>query len=234
MQWVTRTHIPNVCLFQGSSCLHLEITTRGKGSSLFPCYSSLCNHGAPRKDESSSLSLILLLWESRIFYYLNNLLSWGSWSAVAQQAAMHLRQGIPKHKSRLGKEWIVSSPGEKGLGLVGDEDGHDPAMYTCSPESQAYPGLHHEKHGLQVQKGILPLCCALVRPHLERCIQLWGPSHKTDMDQLEQVQRRDSKMIRRLEHLICDYRLRELGFSLRKTMLWETSEHPPSTKGGLQ
>ncbi|KAK4829614.1 hypothetical protein QYF61_005741 [Mycteria americana] len=64
------------------------------------------------------------------------------------------------------------------------------------------------------REAILPLYCALVRPHLQCCIQLWSSQHSKDMDLLEQVQRRATKMIRGIEHLSYEESLREGRFRL--------------------
>jgi len=60
-----------------------------------------------------------------------------------------------------------------------------------------------------------------VQPHLESCIQLGSPQHKKDMELLEPVRRRATKMISFVEHLSYEHKLRELGlFNLKKRRLW--------------
>lgn len=71
----------------------------------------------------------------------------------------------------------------------------------------------------QHSKEILPLCPALLRPHLERCIQLWGSQHQKDMDLLEGVQERARDMLWELEPLCSGDTVRDLGwFSLEKQL----------------
>ncbi|XP_075302355.1 uncharacterized protein LOC142365581 [Opisthocomus hoazin] len=120
---------------------------------------------------------------------------------------LHLGRNKPMQQYRLAADLLESSSAERDLGVLVDDK---LTILGCIKKSVAS----------RSREVLLPLYSALVRPHLEYCIQFWAPQFKKDEELLERVQRRATGMMRGLEHLSYEERLRELGlFSLKKRRL---------------
>ena len=64
---------------------------------------------------------------------------------------------------------------------------------------------------------IIPLYKAIVIPHLEYCIHAWNPHLRKDVDMLEQIQRRATKLIPELRDLAYEERFKECGLTTLET-----------------
>ncbi|PKU37309.1 rna-directed dna polymerase from mobile element jockey-like [Limosa lapponica baueri] len=91
----------------------------------------------------------------------------------AKYKVLHLVWGNPKHKSRLGGEWIESSPEEKDLVVMAN--GNLKMSRQCTLAAQKTNrilGCIKRSVASRSREGILPLYSAPMRPHLEYCVWL--------------------------------------------------------------
>ena len=131
---------------------------------------------------------------------------------------LHTGHGNLNVNYKMGDAVLGTTVKEKDLGVTisADMKVSEQCGIAASKGNQIL-GLIRRNITYKGKKLIIPLYKAIVRPRLEYCIQAWRPYRKKDIDTLERIQRRATKMIPELRDLSYEERLKECGLTTLET-----------------
>ncbi|NEQ69831.1 MAG: hypothetical protein F6K21_30935 [Symploca sp. SIO2D2] len=153
----------------------------------------------------------------------NKLIEWADkWQMkfnVDKCSTLHIGKNNEKHSYEMDGTIIPNVDKEKDLGVIISNDlkSSKQCMEAVKKANRMLGFIGRTFKYNKSKECILTLYNALVRPHLEYCVQFWSPHLDCDIKILEQVQRRMTKLIPKCRNMRYENSLAELNlFSLSK------------------
>ena len=138
---------------------------------------------------------------------------------------IHIGHGNMDKEYKMGDAVLGRITQETDLGVTFSADMKvSEQCWIAASKGNQILGLIRRTITYKEKQLIVPMYKAIVRPHLEYCIQAWRPYRKKDMDKLERIQLRATKMIPELRDLSYESRLLQCGLTTLRDQ--ETKRRP--------
>jgi ribonuclease P/MRP protein subunit RPP40 len=127
---------------------------------------------------------------------------------------MHLGKNNPVNQYMLDNKNLEESGSERDLGVIIDKSlKFSEHCNKVANTANAILGMIKRTINCKSKSIITRLYKALVRPQLEYCVQVWRPYLKKDIEKIEKVQRRATKLISDCSKLSYEDRLKSTGLT---------------------
>ena len=125
---------------------------------------------------------------------------------------MHIGYGNNQCNYELNNRILDKTEAEKDLGIL-ISSSLKPSNHVAAVAARANSRLGIIKRNFEYvdREMFLTLYLTMVRPLLEYAVQSWSPYYQRDIDTLERVQRRATRLLPELSHLPYEERCRELN-----------------------
>lgn len=133
---------------------------------------------------------------------------------VSKCAVLQVGNNNPKNVYQMNETVVNAVTTQKDLGVTITNDlKWRKQVENSVNKANRMLGLISRNFSFRSKNIILTLYKSLVRPHLEYAVQFWSPHQQGDIDKLERIQRRATKLIPELRQMPYDRRLEELGLT---------------------